>query len=73
MAQVPEPPGAFRGSGQAPGEVDLEYNLVVNLVESVSSQGGAAGPATTLLGDLAVPVPAEWHLQGEGEGEGAVE
>jgi hypothetical protein len=50
--------------GRAPGRADLAYNLVVNLVESVGSQGGAAGPATNLLGGLQVPVPPEWHMAG---------
>ncbi len=42
--------------------VDVNYNLMVNLVESVSSQGGAAGPTTNLLGDIGVAVPQDWFV-----------
>ena len=39
------------------GEVDLDWNLVQNLVESFNSQEGGAGPTTNLLSMLGGSLP----------------
>ena len=46
------------GGGGGGGEVDLDWNLVQNLVESFNSQEGNAGPTTNLLSMLGGSLPA---------------
>ncbi len=41
--------------------VDIDFNLVKNLLDSYSSQGGGAGPASNILGSLGVRVPEHSH------------
>jgi hypothetical protein len=43
--------------GERYGEIDVEKNLLKNLLESHASQMGQAGPATTLLSQLGIPLP----------------
>ena len=45
------------GEGVQP--VDVDFNLVKNLLESYSSQGGVAGPASNILQSLGVHIPAD--------------
>lgn len=45
------------GEVAAGGEVDLDWNLVQNLVESFNSQEGGAGPTTNLLSMLGGSLP----------------
>jgi hypothetical protein len=46
------------------GEVDIDYNLAKNLLESFKSQAGMAGPTGNLLGLMGMPLPRD-----EGEAE----
>jgi hypothetical protein len=46
-------------------EVDIDFNLAKNLLESFKSQAGAAGPSGNLLGMLGIQLPRD-----EGDGEG---
>ena len=47
-----------QGSGTEGGDsVDVDYNLAKNLLESLSSQPEAAGPASNILHSLGIPVP----------------
>jgi hypothetical protein len=55
---------------RAYGDVDVHANLIRNVVESVASQGGGAGPVTNLLGELQVQVPREWLAQQAGTSDG---
>ncbi len=41
--------------------VDVDFNLVKNLLDSYSSQGGGAGPASNILSSLGVHVPEQSH------------
>ncbi len=41
--------------------VDVDFNLVKNLLESYSSQGATAGPATNILMTLGMPLPQQSH------------
>ena len=48
------------GDGEEEEEVlplDLDLNLVTNLLESLSSQAGLAGPASNLLQSLGIHLP----------------
>ena len=42
--------------------VDVDFNLVKNLLDSYSSQGGGAGPASNILGSLGVHVPEQANI-----------
>jgi hypothetical protein len=42
------------------GSVDAERSLASAAARGVAAQGGAAGPASTLMGALGVEVPASW-------------
>ena len=55
----PDPDPALR-------DVDVEYNLMANLAESVASQAGGAGPASNLLRDMHLEVPADWFAGNRG-------
>ncbi len=37
--------------------VDVNFNLVKNLLDSYSSQGGMAGPASNILHSLGIRIP----------------
>ncbi|KAK4068459.1 transcriptional regulator family: SGT1 [Trichoderma aggressivum f. europaeum] len=41
------------------GEVDIDYNLAKNLLESFKSQGGMAGPAGNLMGLMGFQLPRD--------------
>ncbi|KAJ4164128.1 hypothetical protein LMH87_005813 [Akanthomyces muscarius] len=41
------------------GEVDIDYNLAKNLLESFKSQGGMAGPTGNLLGLMGIQLPRD--------------
>ncbi|KAM3428505.1 hypothetical protein MY4824_008769 [Beauveria thailandica] len=41
------------------GQVDIDYNLVKNLLESFKSQGGLAGPTGNLLGLMGFQLPRD--------------
>jgi len=45
--------------------VDIDYNLVKNLLNSISSSGGLPGPATGLLAEFGIRVPTEGSRQFE--------
>ncbi|KAL5597041.1 hypothetical protein BROUX41_006292 [Berkeleyomyces rouxiae] len=47
-------------------ELDIDFNLAKNLLESFKSQGGAAGPASNLLGLMGFQLPRD-----EGSGDEA--
>jgi hypothetical protein len=40
-------------------EVDIDYNLAKNLLESFKSQAGMAGPAGNLLGMMGMQLPRD--------------
>jgi len=55
------------------GEVDIDFNLAKNLLESFKSQGGMAGPGGNLLASMGIALPRDEDgraEQGEGKGEG---
>lgn len=52
------------------GEVDIDYNLAKNLLESFKSQGGMAGPAGNLMGLMGFQLPRDEDSGSEGEGGG---
>jgi hypothetical protein len=52
------------GEAGVRGEVDLDWNLVQNLVESFNSQEGGAGPTTNLLSMLGGSLPASATKRG---------
>ncbi|KAI5919700.1 SGT1-domain-containing protein [Camillea tinctor] len=55
-------------------EVDIDYNLAKNLLESFKSQAGLAGPASNILGMMGIQLPRDEDEEGEeGEGEGEEE
>ena len=50
--------GGSNEAGEELAPVDLDLNLVTHLLESFSSQQGLPGPASTLLHDMGVVLPA---------------
>jgi len=52
--------GERDSSGAPLSDADLQYNLLASLSQSVAGQGGRAGPASNMLGDLGLSVPAAW-------------
>jgi hypothetical protein len=62
--RIPGPGAAASGdrdSSAAPlSDADLQYNLLASLSQSVAGQGGRAGPASNMLGELGLSVPAAW-------------
>ncbi|KAI1632037.1 SGT1-domain-containing protein [Biscogniauxia mediterranea] len=54
-----------RGSDE---EVDIDYNLAKNLLESFKSQAGMAGPASNILGMMGMQLPRDEDDEGENEG-----
>ncbi|UKZ49551.1 hypothetical protein TrVGV298_003798 [Trichoderma virens] len=52
------------------GEVDIDYNLAKNLLESFKSQGGMAGPAGNLMGLMGFQLPRDEDSGSEGQGDG---
>lgn len=54
------------GSQDANDEVDIDYNLARNLLESFKSQGGTPGPAGNILGMMGFHLPRD-EDQGEEE------
>ncbi|KAL2203639.1 SGT1-domain-containing protein [Sarocladium strictum] len=46
-------------AGYSDEEVDIDYNLAKNLLESFKSQGGMAGPTGNLLGLMGVQLPRD--------------
>ncbi|KAL7790370.1 SGT1 domain-containing protein [Trichoderma ceciliae] len=51
------------------GEVDIDYNLAKNLLESFKSQGGMAGPAGNLMGLMGFRLPRDEDSGSEGTGD----
>ncbi|KAM6478927.1 SGT1-domain-containing protein [Trichoderma sp. SZMC 28011] len=49
------------------GEVDIDYNLAKNLLESFKSQGGMAGPAGNLMGLMGFQLPRDEDSGSESE------
>lgn len=41
------------------GEVDVDYNLAMNILESFKGQAGLAGPASNLLGMMGITLPRD--------------
>ncbi|KAH6606267.1 sgt1 [Trichoderma cornu-damae] len=56
------------GSGNEDDEVDVDYNLAKNLLESFKSQGGLAGPAGNLMGLMGFRLPRDEDSGSEGSG-----
>ncbi|KAL6692696.1 SGT1 domain-containing protein [Trichoderma pleuroticola] len=52
------------------GEVDIDYNLAKNLLESFKSQGGMAGPAGNLMGLMGFQLPRDEDSGSEGADDG---
>ncbi|PTB44749.1 hypothetical protein M441DRAFT_66478 [Trichoderma asperellum CBS 433.97] len=50
-------------------EVDIDYNLAKNLLESFKSQGGMAGPAGNLMGLMGFQLPRDEDSGSEGDKE----
>ncbi|KAK0669741.1 putative small glutamine rich protein with tetratricopeptide repeats 1 [Cercophora samala] len=50
-------------------EVDIDYNLAKNLLESFKSQAGMAGPAGNLLGLMGVTLPRDEDDDSDEDGE----
>ncbi|KAK4099925.1 SGT1-domain-containing protein [Parathielavia hyrcaniae] len=48
-------------------EVDIDYNLAKNLLESFKSQGGMAGPAGNLLGLMGMTLPRDDEEDSDGD------
>ena len=42
---------------ESPKPVDVDFNLVKNLLDSYSSQGGMAGPGSNILHSLGIRIP----------------
>ncbi|KAL7932402.1 SGT1 domain-containing protein [Trichoderma chlorosporum] len=51
-------------------EVDIDYNLAKNLLESFKSQGGMAGPAGNLMGLMGFQLPRDEDSGSEGPDDG---
>ena len=45
-------------------DVEIDYNLAKNLLESLKSQGGASGPGGNLIGLMGMHMPRDEHKQG---------
>ncbi|CAM9522437.1 unnamed protein product [Phaeothamnion confervicola] len=63
------------GGGGGEEEVDVDMNLVKHLLESLASQGGRPGPASSLLREMGVgfqppPPPPAGEGDGDSDGEG---
>lgn len=54
-------------SGNEDDEVDIDYNLAKNLLESFKSQGGMAGPAGNLMGLMGFQLPRDEDSGSEGD------
>jgi len=50
-------------------EVNIDFNLAKNLLESFKSQGGMAGPGGNLLASMGVALPRDEGEQGKGKGK----
>ncbi|EFX00931.1 regulatory factor [Grosmannia clavigera kw1407] len=64
QATVTEGPSTGSDTANKPesdeeGEVDVDYNLVRNLLESFKSQAGMAGPAGNILGMMGLTLPRD--------------
>ena len=46
-----------KGHSEELQPVDVDFNLVKNLLDSYTSQGGGAGPASNILSSLGVHIP----------------
>ncbi|GFP55111.1 protein ecdysoneless homolog [Trichoderma asperellum] len=55
------------GSENDDEEVDIDYNLAKNLLESFKSQGGMAGPAGNLMGLMGFQLPRDEDSGSEGD------
>ncbi|OCK77254.1 SGT1-domain-containing protein [Lepidopterella palustris CBS 459.81] len=49
----------YEGESEDDGEVDIDFNLAKNLLESLKGQGGLAGPAGNLMGLMGVQFPPD--------------
>lgn len=47
------------GDDDEDGEIDIDYNLAKNLLESFKSQGGLSGPAGNILGMMGLRLPRD--------------
>ena len=62
ISQVDEEAETEEGAEEVGGAlqpVDVDFNLVKNLLESYSSQGGVAGPASNILQSLGIHIPEQ--------------
>ncbi|KAL6870238.1 SGT1 domain-containing protein [Trichoderma novae-zelandiae] len=57
--------GADPADDDEDDEVDIDYNLAKNLLESFKSQGGMAGPAGNLMGLMGFQLPRDEDDEGE--------
>jgi hypothetical protein len=46
--------------GTAPDPAEIDFNLIQNLLKSFESQGGEAGPASTMLREMGIGIPSSW-------------
>ena len=51
-------------------EVNIDFNLAKNLLESFKSQGGVAGPGGNLLASMGIALPRDEGERGQGKGKG---
>ena len=51
-------------------EVNIDFNLAKNLLESFKSQGGMAGPGGNLLASMGIALPRDEGEQDKGKGKG---
>ncbi len=47
------------GEGESDEEINIDFNLARNLLESFKSQGGVAGPTGNMLGMMGMQLPRD--------------
>lgn len=62
--KVVEPEDIARGSSDEEEEIDIDFNLAKNLLESLKGQGGMAGPTGNLMGLMGVHLPPDEEEKG---------
>ena len=62
--------GALEEEDSGDEEVDIDYNLAKNLLESFKSQAGMAGPTSNILGMMGMQLPRDEDDEGDEERKG---
>ncbi|QSZ32002.1 hypothetical protein DSL72_001571 [Monilinia vaccinii-corymbosi] len=57
------------GEEESDEELDIDFNLAKNLLESFKSQGGMAGPGSNLLGMMGMKLPRDEDDEGRSRGK----